>query len=194
MDQVALAHKEPLKGICELPRTLLHEGRGGMWGDPGNLDPARCQFHYNEDVVRHQTMPRRDLHGEEVGGSEDLPVQLEELRPAHAGLPSLRSGLHVVTPYDVTHRNLVNVMAHVRQGALDTPIAPSRILFSHLDYKPLDLLGHRWPTTLGAAHASVKLLRDQSFVPAPEGLGGGKRDDLFETLTAEGIDLLYVST
>jgi len=93
----------------------------------------------------------------------------------------------VVTPYDVTHGHLVNVMAHVRQGALDTPIAPRRILFGHLDHKPLDLLGHRWPTTLGAAHASVKLLRAQSFVPAQESLGDGKRDDLFETLTAEGI-------
>src|SRR5215813_11987425 len=86
---------------------------------------------------------------------------------------------------DVPHSDLVDHMAHVRQGTLNTAITPRRILFGHVYHELLDLLRHGWPAQLYAARAPVKLLRDQSLVPAQEGVRRGERRNLFETLTAK---------
>jgi hypothetical protein len=100
VDQLSLAHQEPIEGIGQLAGTLLHEDVGGMWGDPCYMDATSGEFHHHEHVVCHQTVPRGDLHREEVRRGEDLPVPLQELCPAHARLAALRRGLQVVTAQD----------------------------------------------------------------------------------------------
>ena len=56
-----------------------------------------------------QAMSGRHFHGEEVCGSEDLPVDLEELRPAHAHFASLWGWFHMMAAHDVAHGQLVRV-------------------------------------------------------------------------------------
>ena len=96
VQQIPLAQQKSVKGIGQLPSALLHEGRGGMRGDPGNLCASRGQFHDDKDIIRHEAMPGGDLDREEISRGEHLPMSLEELRPAHARLPSLRDRLHMV--------------------------------------------------------------------------------------------------
>jgi hypothetical protein len=78
-----------------------------------------------------QAMPGRHFHGEEVCSGEDLPVALEELRPAHARFASLWGWFHMMAVQEVAHGQLVNVMSKVSLGALDAAIAPRRTLFRH---------------------------------------------------------------
>ena len=90
----------------------------------------------------------------------------EKLCPAHAALAALRRGFQVMTAEDIAHGQLVDAMPQIRQGSLDPPIAPGRMLFGHLDGEPLDLLRHWGPPQLCPARAAVELLRDQALVPA----------------------------
>src|SRR6266496_4453333 len=133
------------------------------------------EFHDDEHVIRHQTVPCRHLHREEVRGSKHLPVHLQKLCPAHARLPPLRSGFPMVPTQDIAHRNLVDMMPQIRQGTLDPSIAPGRIFFGHLDNELLDLLSDTRSATRLSLRAPVKLLGAQSLVPAHEGLGRGER-------------------
>ncbi len=173
--------------VGQLPGALLHEGRGGMRGDAGNMDAPGGQLHHYQHIIGHQAMPRRHLDGEEVRSGHHLPVQLQELRPAHTALPTLRRGFHVMTAQDVPHGNFIDLMPQIRQGPLDAPIAPGRILLGHLDREPLDLLHHGWPPELCAARAPVELLGDEAAVPAEEGLRGSERGDFLQALAPEWV-------
>ena len=82
---------------------------------------------------------------------------------------------------------ILSVDAQIGQRTLDAPIPPGGVLLGHLDGEPLDLLGHGWPPQLCAAHTPVKLLGDQSFVPAQEGVGSDKGRYLFKALAAEWV-------
>jgi hypothetical protein len=122
--------------------TWLHEGGGRMRREACNMDTLCSQLHHHEHVVRHQAMPHGDFHREEVRRREHLPVQPEELRPAHPTLPPLRSGVHMVAAQDITHRDRIDVMPQIRQGTLDTAITPGGILFGHADHELFDFFRH----------------------------------------------------
>ena len=74
VDQLSCAQQEPIEGIGQLAGTLLHEDVGGMWCDPCHMDTTSGEFHHHEYVVCHQTLPRGDLHREEVRCGEGFPV------------------------------------------------------------------------------------------------------------------------
>ena len=183
--QVALAPKEPFKAIRELPRALLHESRGGMRGDAGDLDTPGGQLHHNEHVIRDHAVPRGDFHREEVRGREDLPVHLQELRPAHAGLPALRRGFQVVAAEDITHSGRVDGMSQVRQGPLETAITPGRILLRHPHDQLFDPFCDPRAAQRLTLSAPIKLQGDQSLVPPQKGRRGGDGRHLFEALATE---------
>jgi hypothetical protein len=103
MEQISFAQQEPVERIGQLSSTLLHEGGRGMGRDAGKLHPACRQFHDHEHVIRHQPVPRRHLHGEEVRGGEELPMELQELDPAHPRFPPLRGRFQVVATQDIAH-------------------------------------------------------------------------------------------
>lgn len=54
-----------------------------MGCDPSAMYAPRDQFHHQEDIIRYEPVPRSDLHREEVCRLQDLPVQRQELPPAH---------------------------------------------------------------------------------------------------------------
>ena len=53
MNQITLGSQKPVTVIRELASALLHEGRGWMRCDPGNLNPSRAQLHHHQDIVGH---------------------------------------------------------------------------------------------------------------------------------------------
>src|SRR5919202_305322 len=129
-----------------------------MGGDARNLHTPRGQFHGEQDIIRHQAVPCRHLHREEVGRSEYLPMHLEELCPTHPSLAALWSRLYMVPAQDGAHGALVDLMAQIGQRTLDAPIPPGGVLLGHLDGEPLDLLCHRWSPQLTTVLTAIKLL------------------------------------
>src|SRR5882724_5218333 len=111
-------------------------------------------------------MPRRHLYREKVRGREDLPVERQELCPAHAHFSTLGRRLHMVAAQDVPDRNLVDVMPQICQGTLEAAIAPRGILLGHTHHQLLHLLRDTRSAKLSSLLAAIKLLRDQSLVPA----------------------------
>src|SRR2546425_10333494 len=132
-------------------------------------------------------MPGGHLYYEEIGRGQDLPVQLQELRPAHPSLAALRRWRKMMTTQDVAHGQLVNAMSQVRQSALDASIAPSRILLRHLDHELFDLLSDTRSPERSAMPASVKLLGDQSLVPAQERVRCGNDCHFLQALAPEWV-------
>ena len=45
-----------------------------------------------------------------------------------------------MTPQDVAHRDLVNVVSQVAQGTLDAAVTPGRIVMGHLQDERFDLI------------------------------------------------------
>jgi hypothetical protein len=187
MKQIPFAPQEAIKGIGHLPGTLHHAGVRRMRGEARKMHPPRGQFQHQQHIVGHQAVPRRHLHGEEVRRREDLPVQLEKLSPAHAGLASSGRWVEVVATQDVPHRDRVNVMPQVRQGTLNASIAPSKILLGHADHELFDLLRHTRAAKVAAVAAPVELLCDETGVPTHEGAWSGHRGDLFQARATDRV-------
>src|SRR2546421_7746854 len=61
-------------------------------------------------------------------------------------------------------------MPEIPQGALQATVTPSGVLFGHAHDQLLDFLSDTRSAKLLSLRAAVKLLRDQSVVPAQEGL------------------------
>src|SRR4029450_6454410 len=158
-----------------------------MGRDAGNLDLARRQVYHHQYRVRHQAMPGGHLDREEIGRGQDLPVQLQELRPAHPSPAALRRWFKRMATQDSAHSQLVNAMSKVRYGTLDASIPPGGILFGHADDQLLDFLCDTRSANLSVMRAPVKLLRDQSLVPPQEGLRGHKCRNLFQTRATERV-------
>jgi hypothetical protein len=74
----------------------------------------------------------------------------------------------VATTEDMTHGHLVDMMSQVRQGTLDAAGAPWGILCRQAHDPLLDLLCDMGPAQLSSLCAAVKLLGDQSRIPAQE--------------------------
>jgi hypothetical protein len=158
-----------------------------MRGDARDMHPPRAEFYYPQRIVGHQTVPCRHLHGEEVCGRQDLPVELQELPPTHASLASCGRWVKVVAPQDVPHGHRVDVVPKVGQRTLDASIASGRILFGHADDQLLDLFGDTRLAKVPAMAASVELLRGEAVVPAQEGIWGGNRGDLLEAFATDRV-------
>ena len=100
-------------------------------------------------------------------------MEFHELCPAHAAFPPLRCRVNVMAAQDVAHRDLIDLMAQVRQGSLDAPITPGRILLRHENDQLLHFIGDARSAPRFALMAAIELLGNQSVVPAHERLGRG---------------------
>ena len=92
--------------------------------------PATCTRRVASSITTSTSYVTRPCHvatstvKKSVAASTS-PVELEELRPAHTRPAALRGGLQVVATQDVPHRDRVNRIPQMRQGALDAAIAPA---------------------------------------------------------------------
>jgi hypothetical protein len=93
----------------------------------------------------------------------------------------------MVAAQDIAHRDRVDAVPQVREGALDASIAPGRILLSHADHELFDLFGHTRSSKRSAVLAPLECLRDEAVVPAHEGIGGGNRGHLLEACATEWV-------
>jgi hypothetical protein len=101
---------------------------------------------------------------------EYYPVDGHKLHPAHARLVPLWSRIDVVAAQDVAHRNLVDMIPHVRQGSLDTAVAPRRVFLSHPHHECFKRDGHSRSSRLRVRRCAMTLLGDKAPIPAMQGL------------------------
>src|SRR5262245_26203556 len=87
-----------------------------------------------------------------------------------------------MTAQEVSHGDLVDVMADIGQRPLDAAVPPGRVVVGHLQDECFNLIRDTGPSQLIALLATVKLLSDELFVPAHEGIRGGERGQRFETI------------
>src|SRR5438132_1224815 len=132
-------------------------------------------------------MPGGHLYGEKVRCSQDFPVHCKKLRPAHARLASLRCRIDMMAAQDVAHRELVDVMSEIRQRALHATVTPGGVLLGHAHDQLLDFLSDTRSAKLLSLRAAVKLLRDQSVVPAQEGLWRHEGRHCFEAFPPKRV-------
>jgi hypothetical protein len=166
VEEIAFTQEKPVKRIGQLAGTLLHEGAGRVGSDARNLHAPCGQFHDDKDIIRHEAVPGGDFDREEISGGEHLPMCLEELRPAHARLPSLRGRLHMVTAQDIPDGDRVDGMPQVGQGTLNPSITLRGIFLSHPDHELFDLLGDPRAPERSAMPAPVEFLGYERAVPA----------------------------
>jgi hypothetical protein len=70
---------------------------------------------------------------------------------------------------------------------LNAPIAPGGILLGHADHELFDLLGDARSPKLSTMTAPIKLLGDESVIPAQEGVRRGDRGDLFKASATKRV-------
>jgi hypothetical protein len=78
-------------------------------------------------------------------------------------------------------------MPQVRQSPLDATVTPAGVLLGHAHDQLLDLLGDTRSAKRSSRLAPVKLLGEQSLVPAYEAVGSRDGRNRFETFAAEGM-------
>src|SRR5262245_59262887 len=75
-------------------------------------------------------------------------------------------------------------MSQVGESALDAAVAPGRVVVGHWQDERFALIRDTGPSQLGALLPAVKLLGDELFVPAHQGIRSGERGQRFEAFAA----------
>ena len=73
-NQILLSSQKSVDGIGDVSADLHHPDFVRAGYDPGDLDSACLQLDHEEDVERDEPTQAPDLDGEEVGGSEHVPM------------------------------------------------------------------------------------------------------------------------
>src|SRR5207249_5239566 len=108
-------------------------------------------------------------------------------RPAHAAFTPLRRGSDVMATQNVAHRDLVDAVAQIRQGALDTAISPRGILFRHAHDELFNFLINARSAALFSLQTAIELGGNQAFVPAHERIRRGDGGSSSELLAARRV-------
>jgi hypothetical protein len=154
MEQETLAHQKAIDGISELATALDHPGAIGLGCDPGDVDTPRRELDNKQHDVPCQTRRGPHFHREEVSSGEDVPMNFQELLPGRPLLP-LRSRFNAVLLEDGGDGPAPDLVAQIRERALNPRIAPVAIRRRHADNQLPNLGHHRWPVRPAAAVAVV---------------------------------------
>ena len=79
-------------------------------------------------------------------------------------------------------------MTQIGQRSLDSPIAPTAVLFRHTHHQILELLGFSWSGASPLA-AAVVFPRNQTATPGQQSLGCDNRGYLLEKLPPQSLGL-----
>jgi hypothetical protein len=93
----------------------------------------------------------------------------------------------MMTAENIAHRDLVDVVAQVCQGALDTAIPPGGMLCGHADDELLAFIRDAGPTQFVACVAAVKLFCNQALIPSHKRIGDSEGGERFEACAAQGM-------
>ena len=163
MNQVSFSIQDTLLHIGEIPSDLAHPQSVRHLRDARDLHLPRRQVDEEQNDKPLQSSPGPRFHGEEVGGHKQLPMPAQKLLPRRLPAP-LRRRLDSVPLQDLRDRAAGNLVPQVGQRALDAPISPVPVLFSHSHEQLLGLLGRASPSQ-PALSTAVVLLGNQFPMP-----------------------------
>src|SRR5262249_19857414 len=159
---------EPVVGIRQVPRDLLHPRLGRLTRDARDLHRACLQPHHEEDEVADESTEGQHFDREEVGRGERFPVSGEEGAP-RGPLPPLWGRLAPAVAQDPLHRAAPDLVTETLHGPADSCVAPARILLRHPEYESGQIALR--PRTAGVTPPrAVVLPRDEPAVPAQYGV------------------------
>src|SRR6266542_2200355 len=127
VDEVALAHEEPIDVVGEVAGDLLHPGAVRLADDARDLDAPRLDVDDEEDEVAGQASERQRLDGEEVRRRDRAEMGLQEGSPGYPTAARGR-GFETVIEEDAFDRVSGEDVSKVAQGVTDPRVAPARVL------------------------------------------------------------------
>src|SRR6476469_5900529 len=134
-NQVTLGSERTALVVDKISAHLQHPRFTWPCGDACNLHNAVGKADHEQQVVSYQAPRRPYLHREEIAGGQHLPVRLQERRPR--GAPAaLGCRLDAVALQHVAHSPTTYLVTQIRQCALNSGIAPSRVLLRHANDQP----------------------------------------------------------
>ena len=78
MDKESAPPEKAINGIREIPRELLHPGAVWCPRDPGDHHLSCSQVDDKQNRIPHEAAWCPDLHREQIGGRDRVPVGHEE--------------------------------------------------------------------------------------------------------------------
>ena len=139
-------------------------------------------------MVAYQTAQAPHLNCEEISRARYLPVRPQELGPCPLPFP-LRRWFQPCLFQDFSNRSSPNFMSQVRQCSPDPRVAPTPILFRHLDHEITQLILGWRATHLASLPARIIFLRDQLPMPRQQGLRSHEAHDLLQSAEANPLRL-----
>jgi hypothetical protein len=118
--------------------------RGRMSGHPEQVHPAGADLHHKQDVESAQ---RDGIESEEIGGQQPRGLSTQEDVPS--GVCSAWCWPEAGGGQDAADRALAQAMSQPDQFALDTTMAPGRILLRHAQHQVTDLVTEGRPDWCG---------------------------------------------
>ena len=180
-DKESFLSQRPFEGIDEVPADLHHPGFVRSRRDASDLDATRRQLDHEEDIEGDETTWSPDLDGEKVSSGEHAPVGLEELTPRRS-FAALGSRVDSVLLEDVGDCRSANAVTDILQSALDSSVAPARILSSHSDGQVRDDLHD--PSSPRTTPFVGPLLGNELPVPSEDRVGSDERCDFGQRTSA----------
>jgi GNAT superfamily N-acetyltransferase len=187
-NQIALAAKEAVVQVGEIPRDLRHPPAVGIGSDTSDPHGAAGDIDEEQDVVCHQSPDRADLDGEKVCRHQAFPVSSEKRRPRHV-LIALRGRIDPVFSENVCDRAAPDLMPQIGHGSLDSCIPPRSILKRHAQNEIGDRLPYARPTG-ASTMAVVPFTCDHFSVPSQEGIRCDQGMKFVQDLASESVRFL----
>src|SRR6266542_4360724 len=146
VDEVALAHEEPIDVVGEVAGDLLHPGAVRLADDACDLDASRLDVDDEENEVADQATEREHLDGEEVRRRDRAQMGLQEGGPWHPTAAQGR-GFETVLAEDALDRVAGEDVSKVAQDNHGSACSPRS--------------GSRWRTGRRAPEATTPYQGDQ---------------------------------
>ena len=154
---VSLVLHEPVDGISEIPSDLLHEIVTKGQRTRGQVNASSRKFHDEEQIVGYEPTFCPDFNGGEVDGCEHIPMRLDERLPSCLALP-IWSWFDPMLFENVADGSIGNVIANVRQRALDPVVSPVQVFLGEAKDQIDDDLPDSWPADALALVAMIPFL------------------------------------
>src|SRR5262245_36616023 len=186
MQQVTAAVQE--SGVLHgcVSRHLLHPARVRMARDAAQRYATAACFDKEQNIVRHQSSPSQDLHGEKVGTGQYLHVRLNELLPRCAAT-SLGCWRDVVSVQDVADRSIRNLMTQIRQRSDDPVVAPTPVFAGKTDHHRFDFRSCPRAARINAVPRPIELVCNQPPIPGEKGIRFCDACDVLQRFASESF-------
>jgi hypothetical protein len=98
-----------------------------MIRDSSDRYPPVAQMNEEQHIIRRQAPPREHFHRKEVRACQHIHVRPNEVAPACA-LFALRGGRNPISPQDIAHALVGNLVTQIGHCSDDAIVTPARVL------------------------------------------------------------------